>query len=367
MTWIKVDKTERWRIFISLVVYALLYNLIQALRGFPFFLDDLLKRLFFDYLSFLVAFSITHQLKNWFNTYYDWNNNPKQRFIVESIVKGALGAGIIILLHVIFSFLFILCTLDSQSNPYTNNPVDITFLTFFGNYTYISYFDIFIKFIVVLFVIELTVVVDFSTYLIQKWNSSKIDKEAFEKEKAQFSLELLRTQINPHFLFNNLNTLSSLIYIDQNKAAHFLRKLSSVYRNILEYRDKESILLADEIKFYETYADLLQVRFMDMLFFELQIDEQMLNKKIIPLTLQMLIENAIKHNVVSSSRPLTISIKTAGNMLVVSNNLQVKETREYSSGLGLVMISNRYQYLSDRKVVIEKTETMFKISVPLID
>ncbi|MFZ4799466.1 MAG: sensor histidine kinase [Bacteroidia bacterium] len=364
MTWIKVDKSERWRIFISLVVFALLYNLIQALRGFPFFLDDLLKRLFFDYISFLIAFSITHQLKNWFNTYYDWNNNPKQRFIVESIVKGALGAGIIILLHVIFSFIFIILTIDTQSNPYTKTTLDISF---FGNYTYISFFDIFIKFIVVLFVIELTVVVDFSTYLIQKWNSSKIEKEAFEKEKAQFSLELLRTQINPHFLFNNLNTLSSLIYIDQNKAADFLRKLSSVYRNILEYRDKESILLADEIKFYETYADLLQVRFMDMLFFDQQIEEQMLNKKIIPLTLQMLIENAIKHNVVSSSRPLTISIKTLGNMLVVSNNLQVKETREYSSGLGLVMISNRYQYLSDRKVIIEKTENIFKISVPLID
>lgn len=367
MTWKKIDKAERWRTFISLLVYTLIYNLTQALRGYPFFIDDLLKRFFFDYLSFMIAYSLAFQLKSWLNTFYHWNENPKKRFIVESIFKVILAAGTIILLNVIFSYLFILLTLNGTSNPYSENIKGLVLNNIFGNYTFISYFDIFIKFVILVLVIELTVVVDFSTYLIQKWNSSKIDQEAFEKEKAQFSLELLRTQINPHFLFNNLNTLSSLIYINQDKAADFLRKLSGVYRNILEYRDKESISLNEELTFFETYADLLQVRFMDMLFFNVQIGENLKYKKIIPLTLQMLIENAIKHNIVSSSKPLTISIKTIENTLVVSNNLQVKETKEFSSGLGLVMISNRYKYLSDRKIVVEKTDKIFKISVPLID
>ncbi len=367
MTWKNIDKAERWRTFLSLIAFTFIYNLTQALRGYPFFFDDLLKRLFFDWLSFLLAYSFAFQLKNWLNTFYDWNDNPKKRFIVESITKVSIAAGTIILLTIVFSFVFILLTINGTSNPYSNNTLGLVLYRIFGNYTFVSYFDIFIKFIVLIFVIELTVVVDFSTYLIQKWNSSKIEKEAFEKEKAQFSLELLRTQINPHFLFNNLNTLSSLIYINQDKAADFLRKLSGVYRNILEYRDKESITLNEELHFYETYSDLLQVRFMDMLFFDLKIDNSLRQKKIIPLTLQMLIENAIKHNIVSSSKPLTISIKTIGNTLEVSNNLQVKETKEYSSGLGLVMISNRYEYLSDRKIAIEKTDKIFKVSVPLID
>ncbi len=367
MVFERVDKSERWRTFISLVVFTVLFTLTQALRGYPFFLDDFLKRFSIDYISFIIAFFFTFQLKNWLNTSFDWNDNPQKRFIVESITKVVVGAGIIILLHLVFSYFFILITINGTSYPYSDDTSGLVLQSIFGNYTYISYFDVLIKFVVLIFVIELTVVVDFSTYLIQKWNSSKIEKEAFEKEKAQFSLELLRTQINPHFLFNNLNTLSSLIYVDQDKAADFLRKLSGVYRNILEYRDKESITLADELVFFHTYADLLQVRFMDMLFFDIQIDEKLKQKKIIPLTLQMLLENAIKHNIVSSSKPLTITIKTVGDRLIISNNLQIKETREYSSGLGLVMISNRYQFLTDQKILIEKTETEFKISVPLID
>jgi len=367
MAWNRVNKEEYWRAIISVLVFTVLFNLTQTLRGFPFFLGDFLKRFSIDLISFGLAYSLLFQLKNWLNTNHDWNENPKKRFVVESIIKVSLGAGTVILLHIILSVSFIFLTKNEVSNAYISDTRQLTLLTLLGNYTFISFFDVFIKFVVLVFVIELTVVVDFSTYLIQKWNSSKIDKEAFEKEKAQFSLALLRTQITPHFLFNNLNTLSSLIYINQDKAADFLRKLSGVYRNILEYRDKESIPLNDELHFYETYADLLQVRFMDMLFFNLQVDEKLKQKKIIPLTLQMLIENAIKHNIVSSSKPLTITIKTVENTLEVSNNLQVKETKEYSSGLGLVMISNRYEYLTDKKIKIEKTDKVFKISVPLID
>ncbi len=362
-----VDKRGRLRIQLSVIIYTLIFTLTQSLRGFPFFLDDLIKRFLLDSASFFIAFTVTYQFKDWLNENYDWNVNPKKRLIMESILRVSVSGGIIILLHIVLSYVFIGLTLDVTSNPYSDKFSEVLIYNFFGNYTYVGFFDVFIKFLVLVLVIELFVIFDFSSYLIQKWNSSKIEKEAFEKEKAQFSLELLRTQINPHFLFNNLNTLSSLIYINQDKAADFLRKLSGVYRNILEYRNKETILLSEELSFFNTYADLLQVRFMDMLFFDVQVEERALTKKIIPLTLQMLVENAIKHNVISSNRPLHITVKTENDTLTVSNNLQIKETREYSSGLGLTMISNRYDYVSDRKIVINKTEESFVISVPLID
>lgn len=367
MKWIKIKEKNGWKTLISLLTFTLLFNIIQSLRGYPIFIDDLIKRFYLDWFAFVIAFYLFKKIIPWLNTYFDWNENPKKRFFVESTIKVFSIAGTIILLHIIFSFIFIVITINGTSNPYSDNVWGLIVQRLFGNYTFISYFDIFIKFTVLVLVIELTVIFDFSTYLIQKWNNSKIEKEAFEKEKAQFSLELLRTQINPHFLFNNLNTLSSLIYVNQDKAADFLRKLSSVYRTILEYRDKESITLVEELVFYKTYADLLQVRFKNMLFFEVEVDENLNEKKIIPLTIQMLVENAIKHNVISASKPLTITLKTIGNTIEISNNLQLKETKEYSSGLGLVMISNRYEYLSDKKIKIEKSESFFKVTVPLID
>jgi two-component system LytT family sensor kinase len=211
------------------------------------------------------------------------------------------------------------------------------------------------------------VLIEFSQYLLQKWNAAKIEMATFQKEKAQFNLELLRTQINPHFLFNNLNTLSSLIYSSQDKAAEFLRKLSGVYRSILEYRDKEVITLEEELAFFTQYKELLEVRFENMLFFKLEIEPALLQKKLIPLTLQMLVENAIKHNVLSQNKPLTISIECVDGYVLVENNFQPKETMEYSSGLGLKMIGNRFAYLTRHPVVIDKTSAHFLVKIPLIE
>jgi two-component system, LytTR family, sensor kinase len=178
---------------------------------------------------------------------------------------------------------------------------------------------------------------------------------------------LLRTQINPHFLFNNLNTLGSLIYIDQDKASAFLHKLSGVYRSILEYRDKEVITLEEELLFFDQYKALLEIRFEKMLYFSITIPKTLYAKKMIPLTLQMLVENAIKHNVLSQNKPLTISIECVNGYLLVENNFQPKEVMEYSSGLGLKMIENRFAYLTKLPVLIDKTSAHFLVKLPLID
>lgn len=213
---------------------------------------------------------------------------------------------------------------------------------------------------------QLNVAFDLGSYFLQQWQDSKIQQATFDKEKAQFNLELLRNQVNPHFLFNNLNTLSALIYENQDKAAGFLRMLSKVYRNILEYKNKETVSLSEELEFFDTYWNLLQIRFKDMIQVIIRVDPNLYQKKMIPLTLQLLIENAIKHNVVSTQYPLTITIESKEDMLFVSNPIQKKESLDYSSGLGLRIISSRYAYLSEKQFEVIDDGAHFTLKIPLL-
>lgn len=329
----------------SIFLYLLIHEVVYGLLGFRFFFDAFFGEFIFTVLTFGVVNYIQKPLRRLLETRYDWSENPLKRLTMQSIVFVGVSGFLITTLRVVLTWL--------ES-------------VLFGN-VFMSLQSLIIDFCILGFVIELAVLIEFGQYLLQKWNSARIEMATFQKEKAQFSLELLRTQINPHFLFNNLNTLSSLIYIDQDKAAAFLRKLSGVYRSILEYRNKEVITLSEELSFFNDYKELLEIRFENMLFFKVAIDEKLYNRHIIPLTLQMLAENAIKHNVLSQNRPLHITIESNGEYLFVENNYQPKEVLEYSSGLGLKMIENRFAYLSKLPVIIDKTSAHFLVKIPLID
>jgi LytS/YehU family sensor histidine kinase len=179
---------------------------------------------------------------------------------------------------------------------------------------------------------------------------------------------MLKNQVNPHFLFNSLNTLSSLIYSNQDTAAKFVRQLARVYRYVLENRDKEVISLKEELTFLQSFIYLIHLRFSENLKVEIDIPVQMQEKLIAPMTLQMLIENAIKHNVVSQKKPLTIQIYAdMFEHITVTNNLQKKTIREYSSNIGLKNICSRYGFITDRKVIIEENPENFKVRIPLLD
>lgn len=329
----------------SVLLYVLLHEVVYGLLGFRVFIDAFFGELLVTAFMFWVIHLLQQQLRKFLESKYDWSDNPLKRLVAQS------------LLYVLVSGLLI--TTIRMVLTYIESVV-------LGN-VFLSLQSLIIDFCILAVVIEVTVLLEFGQYLLQKWNSARIEMATFQKEKAQFSLELLRTQINPHFLFNNLNTLSSLIYIDQDKAAAFLRKLSGVYRSILEYRNKELITLAEELTFFNDYKALLEIRFENMLFFNVTIADSSLQRSIIPLTLQMLVENAIKHNVLSQGRPLHITIESSGEYLVVENNVQPKEVLEYSSGLGLKMIENRFAYLSKLPVVIDKTSAHFLVKIPLID
>ncbi|MBP1640768.1 MAG: hypothetical protein H6Q17_2351 [Bacteroidetes bacterium] len=189
-----------------------------------------------------------------------------------------------------------------------------------------------------------------------------------QKENLQSQYDVLKQQVNPHFLFNSLNVLTSLIKIDPDLAEQFSEQLSKVYRYVLENRDNELIDLNTELTFIKAYIFLLNIRFMDKLVVRVEIPESKRSDKIIPLAMQLLIENAIKHNVMSKSKPLTIDIFVdRRNYLNVINNLQERPSQVVSTGLGLKNILNRYQLLNQKLPVFEKTENQFIARIPLVE
>ena len=203
-------------------------------------------------------------------------------------------------------------------------------------------------------------------FLLEKWRFSLAELERFKKENAEFQFESLRAQVNPHFLFNSLNTLSSLIYQDQQKAESFVRELSDVYRYILENKDRELVTLKKELEILNSYIYLILLRFEQNLSVIIDVRNSLDNILIAPLSLQMLVENATKHNIISKKKPLNVKIYTEDDYIVVSNNLQKKEIKNYSSKLGLANIKSRYGFLTDKRVEIVENSDEFLVKVPLI-
>ena len=205
-----------------------------------------------------------------------------------------------------------------------------------------------------------------SVYFLSELKRSIREKEMLKRESLQAQLSALKTQVNPHFLFNNLNTLSAVIPDNPGQAIDFVQQLSKVYRHILEVRDEQSILLKEELEVLEAYAFLLKTRFGENLAISIRITEEQRQQKVVPLSLQILMENAIKHNIVSAARPLYIEIYGGKDSLTVSNTLQKKNQLIESTGIGLDNIRNRYRLLGDRKVEVEDGPSSYTVKIPLI-
>lgn len=196
------------------------------------------------------------------------------------------------------------------------------------------------------------------------WRQSAIDAEKLQKESMAARYESLKNQVNPHFLFNNFNALSNLVYEDQDKAVKFIKQLSEVYRYVLETRDHEVVSLAEEINFLDSYIYLQKIRFGDKLSIVVEVNNTTF--RVAPLALQILVENAIKHNIVSEDDPLFIRVYSDGEYISVENNLQKKTSAGGASvGVGLENICKRYEYLSDKKVEIVQDSKRFLVKLPL--
>ncbi|MFL5744296.1 MAG: sensor histidine kinase [Niastella sp.] len=202
----------------------------------------------------------------------------------------------------------------------------------------------------------------YQNYLHQKV-SIELERTKMDNLAAQY--ELLKQQVNPHFLFNSLNTLKYMVENNDEHSVDFILKLSDFYRFTLESRKLDLIPVSEELNTLEAYIFLQKARFEDGLDVSITIDKAHLASRIPPFTLQLLIENCIKHNVVSLDKPLKVRIYSENEFIVVENKIQLKRTKEASAGVGLENIKQRYLHLLDKKVIIELNETHFTIKLPV--
>ena len=204
-------------------------------------------------------------------------------------------------------------------------------------------------------------------YIYRLWKVSYQESQELKKANLQSQLDSLKAQINPHFLFNSLNSISSLVHSDPDKASDFIDELSSVYRYLLRENKRELCALEEEMAFIKDYFSLLKTRHGNGIELTVNIPKSSLSCLIPPLTLQLLFENAVKHNIVSASRPLHIKIYTHNKSLYIENNLQKKRLAVPSNKIGLNNIIAKYQLLNQPTVSIFEEETMFQVVLPLID
>ncbi|POR19891.1 histidine kinase [Flavobacterium columnare] len=272
----------------------------------------------------------------------------ENRFAPKRLILGSIASFIVSLFVIFILRIFESLVID-----------DDTFLEFIKNEKASNY--------VVSMVI--TLIVTLGLYLFhfyKNYQEHKLTEQKVIAGTASAKFETLKNQIDPHFLFNSLNVLSSLIEENPEQAQRFTTSLSKIYRYVLEQKDKELVSVEEELSFAKTYMNLLKMRFENSLSFQLPVDFNNAEAKVVPLSLQLLLENTIKHNIVSEKKPLEIKIFIENNYLVVENNLQKKEVLQERKGVGLQNIINRYGLISSRKVLIQQNSIFFIVYIPIL-
>jgi LytS/YehU family sensor histidine kinase len=206
-----------------------------------------------------------------------------------------------------------------------------------------------------------------TVFLVKETENEMIKNEQLERAKAEAELEALKNQIDPHFIFNSLNTLSHLIEVKPGKAKQFNDNLADVYRYILQNKARDLVLLKEEMIFLENYFSLLKIRFEEAVKLELNVDEKLTDQYLVPpISLQILAENAIKHNEFSNALPLSIEITLANDQLLIQNQIRKKQLRKPSSKIGLQNLKERYRLTTNKEIVIEENENSFRVVLPVL-
>jgi len=207
----------------------------------------------------------------------------------------------------------------------------------------------------------------FGAYFFEQFQHAQFNSEKLLREQSEVKFNNLKNQLNPHFLFNSLTSLNSLIDIDQKLAQKFLQQLSKVYRYVLSNKENVVVSLETESEFISNYISLLETRFSQMFQVLCCIRDEDRDKGIIPVTLQILIENAVKHNLMSEAYPLIVKIYTDGKYCIVENNVQRKKIVETSNKIGLNNMVALYSYMTELPVDIQEISDTFRVKVPLIE
>lgn len=307
--------------------------------------------LFNGLVSVVVTLTIAWLILNilfWLNKKVPWNDNVLKRLIVEVLTTFPVA---LVMGYVFGNIVFYI-------NIYNEQPYDDFILSFLAISTIMTF---------------VLVAISDWFYFFERWKESLVQNQAaltnnalLQKENIKAQYEVLKNQVNPHFLFNSLNVLSSLVYSSPQKAERFIDEFSSLYRYILDQHDEDLVELSEELSIAKSYAYLQSIRFENGVVCKFNIaSEEASDYKLFPLAMQTLLENALKHNTASKESPLNIDVSVNNGMLIITNNLQPRVSPVDSTGIGLENIKRKYRYY-DLVPKFERTKTHFICHLPLI-
>lgn len=339
------------------------------------------KYLTITIVSIAVLIQLTIIIYNQFTGYIQIPNilNFLTRLFIGSTITSIFGLLIVYINIISINFLDRMCPIPIKLLP--RIPIELLFValagvfvgsivTLFSNLLF-PYSDGILKHVInnslmtiIINIIVMLVIESFAWF--NRGQESRFKSEELEKENTLIRYEILKNQLNPHFLFNSLNALSSLIKKEPQKAQNFVDEFSSVYRYTLEVIENPVIELKDELEFARSFLYLQKIRFDDALYIEINVDASKLKYLVPPLALQTLLENCFKHNKVSTSSPLQIKIYGKGDCIMVENNLQLKLNNIESKGIGLSNLIKRYELLGKYKPKFSITEDKYIAEIPLI-
>ena len=281
---------------------------------------------------------------------FKWEIKPFSRLFLQIILNTVFSAIVIIVMTILYDLFLSVVISDYNTREQINDSFPVLQNVFYlFIFTFLFYQLVFI-----------------SVYFFKQWSKTSLEAERLKRENLDSQLRALQNQVNPQFLFNSLNSLVTLINDDKYKATKFVEELANVYRYLLQQQEDHLVRVSDELKFINSYIYLQQTRSGENLKTEIKVDEKFDNYLIAPQTLQILIENAIKHNIISSDKPLTIKIYNSERCIIVENNLQRKISTQQKTGIGLQNIINRYKILGYKSISIDEINNHFRITIPII-
>ncbi len=319
---------------------GLLITLISYPSGFRS-LGTMLYILLYSYCIGIPSIALISFAGKKLDRYYPWLKSPFKKLVLTVILQLLIVLFIFMMVQIVFLLV-------------NKNDLDHLFKQFSVGFIWAISITIF------------GIAVANGFLFFKNWKQSALNEEILKREKLAIEYEVLRNQVNPHFLFNSLTALTSLVHQDADKAEAFIRKFSDVYRYILENRAQEIVSLRQELLLIRNMAYLYHYRHGDNLKIVLELDLSD-EKYILPMALQMLLENALKHNVISEEKPLKVRIFEEGDYVVAWNNLQLKNMMPDSNKVGLDNIRLRYSYLCEKPVFIEKTDQFFQVKIPILE
>ncbi|MDI5895047.1 2TM domain-containing protein [Flavobacterium algoritolerans] len=338
----RIYKELQRAIKLTLIIFAVI-QLVNVIMGSEVYFG---KRLLVNFL-FTMMYTFSLYAANMF-LFWKLDSYFEDKFSVKRLTLGFIGSFLVSLAVIFLMHLF-------EEVVYNKNSFDY----FLANEKPSSY----LASIIITFFVTLSI---YTISFYKAYNENKVKEQKIIAGTANAKFESLKNQIDPHFLFNSLNVLSSLIEENPDNAQRFTISLSKIYRYVLEQKDKELVSVEEELAFAKTYMNLLKMRFENSLFYELPTTAINPDAKVVPLSLQLLLENTVKHNVVSEQRPLHIRIYVEGDYLAVQNDYQKKEVLQERQGVGLQNIVNRYGIITNRKVLIIQNEKTFTVKIPLL-